>query len=143
MLLGQHCSMLSTILFGIVTPDCGLIQAEQSCSILLATVEQCCPNNIVTSCFHSLLQLIIFLPCRSDLKKNFCWRLHLREYFVHCCCNPHPANAVESFPNYHFYSDGSTCTRVVWFRFFTARYWFKQYLLLVESYQYTMANDVI
>ena len=34
MLLGQHCSMLSTILFDIVTPDRGLIQAQQYCSIL-------------------------------------------------------------------------------------------------------------
>ena len=134
MLLGQHCSMLSTILFGIVSPDCGLIQAEQSCSILLATVEQCCPNNIVASCFHSLLQLIIFLPCRSDLKKEFLLAASFTRVLRTLLLLSTPCQRRGVFPNYHFYSDGGTCTRVVWFRFFTARYWFKQYLLLVESY---------
>ena len=31
-MLGQHCSVLSLV--GNVTPDCGLIQAQQYCSIL-------------------------------------------------------------------------------------------------------------
>ena len=35
MLWCPHCSMLSTILFSIGTPDCGLIQAQQYWTILL------------------------------------------------------------------------------------------------------------
>ena len=62
MLLGQHCSMLSTILFGIVTPDCGLIQAQQYCSILLTTRNNVSPTTLLHPVFNNLLQLIIF--CR-------------------------------------------------------------------------------
>ena len=62
MLLGQHCSMLSTILFGIVTPDCGLIQAQQYCSILLTTRNNVAPTILLHPVFNNLLQLIIF--CR-------------------------------------------------------------------------------
>ena len=62
MLLGQHCSMLSTILFGIVTPDCGLIQAQQYCSILLTTRNNVAPTTLLHPVFNNLLQLIIF--CR-------------------------------------------------------------------------------
>ena len=62
MLLGQHCSMLSTILFGIVTPDYGLIQAQQYCSILLTTRNNVAPTTCLHPVFNNLLQLIIF--CR-------------------------------------------------------------------------------
>ena len=62
MLLGQHCSLLSTILFGIVTPDCGLIQAQQYCSILLTTRNNVAPTILLHPVFNNLLQLIIF--CR-------------------------------------------------------------------------------
>ena len=62
MLLGQHCSMLSTLLFGIVTPDCGLIQAQQYCSILLTTRNNVAPTILLHPVFNNLLQLIIF--CR-------------------------------------------------------------------------------
>ena len=62
MLLGQHCSMLSTILFGIVTPDCGLNQAQQYCSILLTTRSNVAPTTLLHPVFNNLLQLIIF--CR-------------------------------------------------------------------------------
>ena len=62
MLLGQHCSMLSTILFGIVTPDCGLIQAQQYCSILLTTRNNVAPTTLLHPVFNNQLQLIIF--CR-------------------------------------------------------------------------------
>ena len=65
MLLGQHCSMLSTILFGIVTPDCGLIQAQQYCSILLTTRNNVAPTTLLHPVFNNLLQLIIF--CRVYL----------------------------------------------------------------------------
>ena len=62
MLLGQDCSMLSTILFSIVTPDCGLIQAQQYCSILLTTRNNVAPTTLLHPVFNNLLQLIIF--CR-------------------------------------------------------------------------------
>ena len=62
MLLGQHCSMLSTILFSIVTPDCGLIHAQQHCSILLTTRNNVAPTTLLHPVFNNLLQLIIF--CR-------------------------------------------------------------------------------
>ena len=54
--------MLSTILFGIVTPDCGLIQAQQYCSILLTTRNNVAPTILLHPVFNNLLQLIIF--CR-------------------------------------------------------------------------------
>ena len=62
MLLGQHFSMLSTILFGIVTPDCGLIQAQQYYLMLLTTTNNVTPTTLLHSVFNNLLQPIIF--CR-------------------------------------------------------------------------------
>ena len=47
MLCFPHCSMLSTILFSIVTPGCGLNNAEQYCRQHW-TMQQ----NILQSCFH-------------------------------------------------------------------------------------------
>ena len=64
MLLGQHCSMLPTILFDVVTPDCGLIQAQQYCSILLTTSNNVAPPTLLHPVFNNLLQLIIF-PCSN------------------------------------------------------------------------------
>ena len=76
MLLGQHCSMLSTILFGIVTPDCGLIQAQQYCSILLTTRNNVAPTILLHPVFNNLLQLIIF--CRVELSsEHFIGKLHV------------------------------------------------------------------
>ena len=59
-LLGQHCSMLSTILFSIVTPDCGLLQAQQYCSILLTTRNNVAPTTLLPPVFNNPLELIIF-----------------------------------------------------------------------------------
>ena len=70
MLLGQHCSMLSTILFGIVTPDCGLIQAQQYCSILLTTRNNVAPTILLHSVFNNLLQLIIFCRVVCDYRSS-------------------------------------------------------------------------
>ena len=67
MLLGQHCSMLSTILFGTVTPDCGLIQAQQYCLILLTTRNNVAPTILLHPVFNNLLQLVI-LPCNEERK---------------------------------------------------------------------------
>ena len=69
MLLGQHCSMLSTILFGIVTLDCGLIQAQQYCSILLTTRNNVASTTLLHPVFNNLLQLIIF--CRVVIGRTW------------------------------------------------------------------------
>ena len=69
MLRAQRRSMLPTILLGIVTHDCGLIQAQQYCSILLTTWKNFAPTTL--SVFNNLEELIIFglvhnnsfLPC--------------------------------------------------------------------------------
>ena len=61
MLFGQHCSMLSTILCGIVTPDCGLIQAQQYCLILLPTGNNVAPAILLHPVFNNLLQHVIFV----------------------------------------------------------------------------------
>ena len=73
MLLGQHCSMLSTILFGIVTPDCGLIQAQQYCSILLTTRNNVAPTTLLHPVFNNLLQLIIFCRVVHVLECELSW----------------------------------------------------------------------
>ena len=70
MLLGQHCSMLSTILFGIVTPDCGLIQAQQYCSILLTTRNNVAPTTLLHPVFNNLLQLIIFCRVLQNTRRH-------------------------------------------------------------------------
>ena len=67
MLLGQYCSMLQTILLDILTPDCGLIQAQEYCSILLTTRNTVAPITLLHPVFNNLLQLIIFCRLRDDM----------------------------------------------------------------------------
>ena len=55
--------MLSTLLFGIVTPDYGLIQAQQYCSILLTTRNNVATTTLLHPVFNNLLKLLFFLPC--------------------------------------------------------------------------------
>ena len=69
MLLQQLCSLLSTILFGIITPDCGLIQAQQYCSILLTTRNNVAATTLLHSVFNNLLQLN-FWPCTRALTQQ-------------------------------------------------------------------------
>ena len=53
MLLEQYCSMLQTILLDILTPGCGLLQAQELFNTpAVDNQEHCCPNNIVASCFQ-------------------------------------------------------------------------------------------
>ena len=60
MLLGQHCSWLSTILFSIATPYCGLIQAQQfNCSILLTTKNNVAPTTLLYSVFNNLCGCVV------------------------------------------------------------------------------------
>ena len=56
MLLGYCCSMLSTILFGIVTPDCGRIRAQQYYSVLLTTMNNVAPTTLLLPVFNNLLR---------------------------------------------------------------------------------------
>ena len=67
MLCYPHCSTLSTILFSIVTPNCGLDSGSTTCSLfnIVDNIEQCGQHNIVHSCFQ---QLVIF--CYVDLSKS-------------------------------------------------------------------------
>ena len=56
MLLGQHFSWLSTVLNNFVEPD--RISPQSGVTMLkniVDNIEQCCPNNIVASCFQQLL----------------------------------------------------------------------------------------
>ena len=64
----KHCVMLSTILFSIVTPDCGLIQAQKYCSILVTTKNNVASTTLLHPVFNKLLQLIIF--CRVGWHSN-------------------------------------------------------------------------
>ena len=56
MLCCPHCSMLSTILFSSVTPDCELIQAQQCWTILLTTLFK--------AVFINPEQVVCFLLCK-------------------------------------------------------------------------------
>ena len=59
MLCCPHCSMLSTILFSIVTPDCGLNNFFN----IVDNIAQCGQHNIVQSCFQQPSTTRDFLPC--------------------------------------------------------------------------------
>ena len=63
MLCCPHCSMLSTILFSIVTPDCGLMQAQQCWTILLTTLNNV--GSTTSRLFSSTLnmQVVRFYAC--------------------------------------------------------------------------------
>ena len=73
--------MLSTILFSIVTPDCGLIQAQQCGTILLTTL-----NNVgSTTLFKAVLinpeQVVRFLPCIQGPYHHAGYKLYI--YYVY------------------------------------------------------------
>ena len=54
MLCCPHFSMLSTILSSIVTPDCGLIQAQKCWTILLTTLNNVGSTTLFTAVFINL-----------------------------------------------------------------------------------------
>ena len=59
--------MLSTISFGIVTPDCVLIQAQQYCSILLTTKNNVALTTLLHPVFKNLLLIIFYcVPCANE-----------------------------------------------------------------------------
>ena len=68
LLLGQHCSMLSTILFGIVTPDCRLSQAQQYCSILLTTRNNVAPTTLLHPVFNNIFSIIFINQGKGNTK---------------------------------------------------------------------------
>ena len=112
-MLGQHCSMLSTILFGIVTPDCGLIQAQQYCSMLLTTRNNVAPTTLLHPVFNNLLQLIIFCRVYSGRRRiyNSKWQSSKFDackedliFFTNFCCVVEDVDRWEFFSCYeHFY----------------------------------------
>ena len=76
MLLGQ---MLSTMLLGFVTPDRGLIQAQQYCSILLTNRNNAAPTTLLHSVFNNLLQLNF---CRAGASRSVL-ESHYGRYYMH------------------------------------------------------------
>ena len=70
MLLGQYCSWLSTKLFIIITPDCGLIQAQQNCLMLLIAKNNVIPTTLLYPVFNKLQKLIIFGRLLQALKQT-------------------------------------------------------------------------
>ena len=67
MLCCPHCSMLSTILFSIVTPDCGLIHDHQYWTILLTTINNVGSTTLFKAVFINPEQVVRFLLCKCTL----------------------------------------------------------------------------
>ena len=63
MLCCPHCSMLSTVLFSIFTPDRRLIQAQQCWTILLTTLNNVGSTTLLKAVFINPEQVVRFLPC--------------------------------------------------------------------------------
>ena len=53
------------MLFSIVTPDCGLIQAQQSCSILLTTMNNVGSKTLNNAVLTALNRLCVFTRVRG------------------------------------------------------------------------------
>ena len=62
--------MLSTILFSIVTPDCGLIQAQQYCSILLTTMNNVGSKTLNNVVLTALNRLCVFTRVAGKLQRD-------------------------------------------------------------------------
>ena len=60
MLCCPYCSMLSTILFSIVTPNCGLDSGSTTCSVLLTTLNNVGSTALFNPVFNNLQHLVIF-----------------------------------------------------------------------------------
>ena len=67
----QHCSMLSTILFSIVTPDRRLIQAQQYWTIWLTTLNNAGSKTLFNAVFNSPEQVVRFLLCMMPSSARF------------------------------------------------------------------------
>ena len=59
--------MLSTILFNIVTPDCGLIQAQQCWTLLLTTLNNVGSTTLFKAVFINPEQVVRFLLCSAKV----------------------------------------------------------------------------
>ena len=66
MLCCPRCSMLSTILFSIVTHDCGLIYAQQCWTILLTTLNNVGSTGLFKAVFINPEQVVRYLLCTLD-----------------------------------------------------------------------------
>ena len=61
-----HCSMLSTILFSIGTPDCGPIQTQQYGTILLTTLNNVGSTTLFKAVFINPEQVVRFYACSDQ-----------------------------------------------------------------------------
>ena len=75
MLCCPHCSMLSTILFSIVTPDCGLIQAQQCWTILLTTLNNVGSTTLFKAVFINPEQVVRFYACIQGVRYSQKYRV--------------------------------------------------------------------
>ena len=69
MLCCPYCSMLSIILFSIVTPDCRLDSGSTICYVLLTTLNNVGSTTLFNPVFNNLQQLIIFTSVNEN---QFC-----------------------------------------------------------------------
>ena len=60
MLCRPYCSMLSTILFSIVTHNCRLDSGSTTCSVSLTTLNNVGSTTLFNPVFNNLQQLVIF-----------------------------------------------------------------------------------
>ena len=67
MLCCPHCSMLSTILFTIVTPDCGLDPGLTTSSIMLITLNNVGSTTLFNPVFNKLQPKMIFAVYISEI----------------------------------------------------------------------------
>ena len=89
MLCCLHCSMLSTILFSVVTPDCRLIQAQQRWTILLTTLNNVGSTTLFKAAFNSSEQVVrfccvLFSIATPNQAQQYCWQLWTMFTIQHC-----------------------------------------------------------
>ena len=81
MLCCPHCSESSTMLFSIVTPDCGLNQAQQYCSILLTTMNNVGSKALNNAVLTALNRLCVFTRLQWFVLSNECIQ-YFRNTFI-------------------------------------------------------------
>ena len=78
MFCDSHCSLLLTTLFGVVTPDCGLIPAQKYCSMLLTTQNNMGSTKLLKTVMKVSWQVVRFYAFITWWKRGkyfsyFCW----------------------------------------------------------------------
>ena len=88
----QHCSMLSTILFSVVTPDRRLIQVQQCWTRLLTTLNNIGSKTLFNAVFNRPEQVVRFCLCniftqaKTRKLQQVCWHLATTCYNKPTCC---------------------------------------------------------